>query len=404
MRTASEIVIWMVLAALVGFATGWALRSVVANRARHRLSERLDEKRREAQELREELRHLRGDDEDDVVRLPAGAPPELEGWDADDGSEELRGRGSQRDRRARRGRARAARERSGARRRARRSTARRARCSSTRSSGRTSRTRRAGPTTRRERRTNRDELSPLALLRRSELAYPERTAVRDGERTVAFAELAERSWRLGRALRGLGVEPEQRVAMLSLNRLELLEAHFGAPASRGALCAINTRLAPPEVRFIVEHCGAEVLLLDPELEAAASQAAELPGLRVVRLGAEYEELLAGRLAHAAGVARQRGSPDRRGLHERHDGHAQGRRLHAPRRLSRRARRPRRDAPRAGQHLPLDAADVPLQRLVLHVGGARASARRASCCRGPSRARSGASCAPARRTCARRRRC
>jgi hypothetical protein len=63
-ETASEIVIWMVLAALVGFATGWALRSVVANRARRRLSDRLDEKRRETQELREELRHLRGDDDD----------------------------------------------------------------------------------------------------------------------------------------------------------------------------------------------------------------------------------------------------------------------------------------------------------------------------------------------------
>jgi hypothetical protein len=73
--TASEIVIWMVLAALVGFATGWALRSVVANRARRRLSERLEEKRREAQELREELRHLRGDDED-VVHVPAAVP----GW------------------------------------------------------------------------------------------------------------------------------------------------------------------------------------------------------------------------------------------------------------------------------------------------------------------------------------
>ena len=70
MGTAGEIVIWMVLAALVGFATGWALRSVVANRARSRLSERLEEKRREAQELREELRHLRGDDDEDVMRVP----------------------------------------------------------------------------------------------------------------------------------------------------------------------------------------------------------------------------------------------------------------------------------------------------------------------------------------------
>ena len=139
---------------------------------------------------------------------------------------------------------------------------------------------------------NRDELSPLALLRRSERAYPDHTAVRDGDRTVSFAGLADRAWRLGAALRGLGVQAEERVAMLSPNRLELLEAHFGVPASRGALCAINTRLAPPEVRAIVDHSGAQVLLLDPELESAASEAAELPGVRVIRLGREYEELLA----------------------------------------------------------------------------------------------------------------
>ncbi|MDT7713690.1 MAG: hypothetical protein QOG46_2560 [Pseudonocardiales bacterium] len=85
-QTASEIVIWMVLAALVGFATGWALRSVVANRARARLSERLEEKRRETQDLREELRHLRGDDED-VMRVP-GPVPSWEGGDDDDESVE----------------------------------------------------------------------------------------------------------------------------------------------------------------------------------------------------------------------------------------------------------------------------------------------------------------------------
>ncbi len=85
MGTAGEIVIWMVLAALVGFATGWALRSVVANRARSRLSDRLEEKRREAQDLREELRHLRGEDEDeDVMRVPTGSAA----WDDDSGAED----------------------------------------------------------------------------------------------------------------------------------------------------------------------------------------------------------------------------------------------------------------------------------------------------------------------------
>jgi hypothetical protein len=85
MGTAGEIVIWMVLAALVGFATGWALRSVVANRARSRLSDRLEEKRREAQELREELRHLRGEDDEDVMRLPTGS----HAWEDEEDPEHL---------------------------------------------------------------------------------------------------------------------------------------------------------------------------------------------------------------------------------------------------------------------------------------------------------------------------
>jgi hypothetical protein len=88
MGTAGEIVIWMVLAALVGFATGWALRSVVANRARSRLSDRLEEKRREAQDLREELRRLRGDDEDeDVMRVPTGASAWDDGEDVGEDAE-----------------------------------------------------------------------------------------------------------------------------------------------------------------------------------------------------------------------------------------------------------------------------------------------------------------------------
>src|SRR3954462_11657860 len=88
MGTAGEIVIWMVLAALVGFATGWALRSVVANRARARLSERLEEKRREAQDLREELRHLRGDD-DDIVHVPEGLAGPVPDWEDGDEQEEF---------------------------------------------------------------------------------------------------------------------------------------------------------------------------------------------------------------------------------------------------------------------------------------------------------------------------
>ena len=62
--------------------------------------------------------------------------------------------------------------------------------------------------------------------------------------TLTYAQLAERVDALGRALRGDGIVPGDRVAALAPNRSELLEAHFGVPASGAALCAINTRLGP----------------------------------------------------------------------------------------------------------------------------------------------------------------
>ena len=79
------------------------------------------------------------------------------------------------------------------------------------------------------------------------------------------------------------------------------------------------------------------------------------------------------------VAGARGGADLDQLHLGHDGRAQGRGLHAPRRLSERALRGDRGRPHAPERVPLDRADVPLQRLVLHLGrhgGGRAPRDRA----------------------------
>ena len=318
-----------------------------------------------------------------------------------------RGADARRHGRARRGRARAARRAGEARKRRAAPAGRRVRCASTRSNGRTWRTRRAHATTRREGAVsaNRDELSPLALLRRSAQAYPDRVAVRDGERTLSFASFAERAWRLGNAL--------------AAARRRARGARRDALAQPQPSCSRRTSACPrPAARCAPSTRGSR----RPRCASSSSTAARrcccsTPSSRPRRAapsscracascgsGPEYEALLESAAADAARLARQRGSPDLGRLHERHDRHAQGRRLHAPRRVPRRARRPRRDAPRARQQLPLDAAHVPLQRLVLQLGAWRASAPRASCCGGPSRRRSGASCARAPRICARRRRC
>src|SRR5437764_1402125 len=127
----------------------------------------------------------------------------------------------------------------------------------------------------------RTELNPVDFLRRAAYVYPEKLAVVDGERRYSYGELAERSWRLANALRAAGLRKGDRVATLLFNSAPMLEAHFGVPAAGGILVAINSRLASPEVGYILGHSGARFLLLDAELESLVAPI-ELSGVTVIR--------------------------------------------------------------------------------------------------------------------------
>src|ERR671923_2549638 len=143
---------------------------------------------------------------------------------------------------------------------------------------------------------SRTELDPISFLKRSAAILADRTAVVHGDRRRTYGELDARVNRLASALRGRGLEPRDRVAVLCPNTPALLEAHFGVPAAGGVLVAINARLSPPEIRGILEHSGARTLIVDAEL---AGQVADPPAdLDVVRVdddgspGDPYERLLA----------------------------------------------------------------------------------------------------------------
>jgi fatty-acyl-CoA synthase len=68
-------------------------------------------------------------------------------------------------------------------------------------------------------------------------------------------------------LRASGIEAGDRVAYMCPNIPELLIAHFAVPLAGAVLVAINTRLATEEVRYICEHSGAKLLLVDSELRS-----------------------------------------------------------------------------------------------------------------------------------------
>jgi fatty-acyl-CoA synthase len=115
-------------------------------------------------------------------------------------------------------------------------------------------------------------LSPVSFLRRAGQIWADRVAVIHGARRITYAALLQRSRRLASALRGAGVAPGDVVAALMPNIPEMLEAHFGVPAAQAVLCPINIRLDPATVRFILDHSGAKVLLVDREFAALADAA------------------------------------------------------------------------------------------------------------------------------------
>ena len=122
-------------------------------------------------------------------------------------------------------------------------------------------------------------LTPLAFLRRSADVYPDKTAIVYGERRHTYAEFAAEATRVAHALRGSGVQPGDRVAYLLPNVPEMLVAHFAVPLAGAVLVAINTRLSTEEVRYILDHSGAKVLVVDAALHPVVAPVAS--GLKTV---------------------------------------------------------------------------------------------------------------------------
>jgi fatty-acyl-CoA synthase len=144
----------------------------------------------------------------------------------------------------------------------------------------------------------RSELTPVDFLRRSSYVFPDSIAVVHGERRYSYRELEERVNRLASALRQAGLNKHDRVAFLCPNIPALLEAHFAVPAAGGILVAVNTRLGPEEVSYILSHSGARFVFVDSALEPALA-ASEVSADDVVRVddtgapGDPYEDFLAG---------------------------------------------------------------------------------------------------------------
>ncbi|MFC6706696.1 acyl-CoA synthetase [Flexivirga alba] len=100
--------------------------------------------------------------------------------------------------------------------------------------------------------------------RRARMTPGKTALVQDGHR-VTYRQLQLTSTRLAHGLRSRGVAPGDRVAFLGLNSIELVAAMF-ATASLGAVFVpLNTRLAPPELSYVLANSEPTIVLAEDSL-------------------------------------------------------------------------------------------------------------------------------------------
>lgn len=136
---------------------------------------------------------------------------------------------------------------------------------------------------------------------------PDRALLEFEGRVTTYGEMADRVAATAGGLARCGVVAEDVVALLSYNCAEFIEVVFAANHLGAIVMPINWRLAAPEVRYIVEHSNAAVIVADGALSALADEALEAMAREVVRVGIDATPpgwtALADLRANSAPVAR-----------------------------------------------------------------------------------------------------
>jgi len=118
-------------------------------------------------------------------------------------------------------------------------------------------------------------LTPLTLLRRAALTYPEKRAVVHGDHVFTYAEFSARCRRLASALARRGIGVGDTVSVMAPNAPAMLEAHYGVPMAGAVLNALNYRLDGRSIAFILEHSQAKLLITDREFSDTIEEALAL---------------------------------------------------------------------------------------------------------------------------------
>ena len=122
---------------------------------------------------------------------------------------------------------------------------------------------------------NHAAISPLSFIERTAEVYPTRLAIVHGDLRRDWATTYRRCRQLASALTQAGIGKNDTVAVMLPNTPPMVEVHFGIPMAGAVLNAINTRLDPETVAFMLDHGEAKAVIVDPEFAGVMKKALAL---------------------------------------------------------------------------------------------------------------------------------
>jgi fatty-acyl-CoA synthase len=117
-------------------------------------------------------------------------------------------------------------------------------------------------------------LTVTALMRYGTSAFADRevrTWTGDSSRSQSYRETGARAAKLAGALRGLGVDGDQRVATLMWNNSQHLEAYLAIPSMGAVLHTLNLRLDPAQLGYIANHAEDYAVIVDESIVPLLAQ-------------------------------------------------------------------------------------------------------------------------------------
>lgn len=114
-----------------------------------------------------------------------------------------------------------------------------------------------------------------------------KTAMFWGEQQFTYPQLYTQSLAVAQELANhFNVKPGDRVGLWLKNRPEFVMAYFGILSAGGVVVPINNFLKPDEVSYMLQNCGAKLLITEEELGVhAPAILAAVPGLKVIKVEA-----------------------------------------------------------------------------------------------------------------------